>query len=58
MGRRKTIPNKTEKLKEIASKHNCWILEDACHAPGGFFQDSNSKNIKAEVLNAQHQLAN
>jgi UDP-4-amino-4,6-dideoxy-N-acetyl-beta-L-altrosamine transaminase len=37
----------TEKLKEIASKHNCWILEDACHAPGGFFQDSNSKNIKA-----------
>lgn len=37
----------TEKLKEIARKHNCWILEDACHAPGGFFQDSNSKKIKA-----------
>lgn len=37
----------TEKLKKIATKHNCWILEDACHAPGGFFQDSNSKNIKA-----------
>jgi dTDP-4-amino-4,6-dideoxygalactose transaminase len=30
----------TEKLKEIASKHNCWILEDACHAPGGYFTDS------------------
>ena len=29
-----------EKLKEIAVKYNCWILEDACHAPGGYFIDS------------------
>ena len=31
-----------EKLKEIAIKHNLWIIEDACHAPGGYFIDSNN----------------
>ncbi|MFM2225834.1 MAG: hypothetical protein RJA07_2036 [Bacteroidota bacterium] len=29
-----------EKLKSIAQKYNCWIIEDACHAPGGYFIDS------------------
>ncbi|MBK6445842.1 MAG: UDP-4-amino-4,6-dideoxy-N-acetyl-beta-L-altrosamine transaminase [Bacteroidetes bacterium] len=29
-----------EKLKSLASEFNLWILEDACHAPGGFFIDS------------------
>ena len=29
-----------EKLKKITSKYNCWIIEDACHAPGGYFVDS------------------
>jgi len=29
-----------EKLKEIAVKYNCWILEDSCHSPGGYFIDS------------------
>jgi UDP-4-amino-4,6-dideoxy-N-acetyl-beta-L-altrosamine transaminase len=29
-----------EKLKQITSKYNCWIIEDACHAPGGYFFDS------------------
>lgn len=29
-----------EKLKKIALKYNCWILEDACHAPGAYFIDS------------------
>jgi len=37
----------TEKLKEIALKHNCWILEDACHAPGGFFRNSSGNEVKA-----------
>jgi UDP-4-amino-4,6-dideoxy-N-acetyl-beta-L-altrosamine transaminase len=37
----------TEKLKDIAEKHNCWILEDACHAPGGYFIDSKSNIVKA-----------
>lgn len=28
-----------ENLKVIADKYNCWIIEDACHAPGGYFND-------------------
>ncbi|AXB55390.1 UDP-4-amino-4,6-dideoxy-N-acetyl-beta-L-altrosamine transaminase [Flavobacterium fluviale] len=27
--------------RELADKYNLWIIEDACHAPGGFFTDSN-----------------
>lgn len=30
-----------ESLREIADQHGCWIIEDACHAPGGWFEDSN-----------------
>ncbi|OFX53635.1 MAG: UDP-4-amino-4,6-dideoxy-N-acetyl-beta-L-altrosamine transaminase [Bacteroidetes bacterium GWA2_30_7] len=33
-----------EELKKIANKHNLWIIEDACHAPGGYFTDSKGKN--------------
>ncbi len=29
-----------EKLRQIANSYNCWIIEDACHAPGGYFIDS------------------
>lgn len=32
-----------EVIKTIADKHGLWILEDACHAPGGYFTDSNGK---------------
>lgn len=32
-----------ERLKTIAEKHGLWIIEDACHAPGGFFVDSEGK---------------
>lgn len=30
----------TEKLYHLAQKYGLWILEDACHAPGGGFVDS------------------
>jgi len=30
----------TEKLRAIADRYGLWILEDACHAPGGYFIDS------------------
>ena len=30
-------PMNMERVKKIADKHNLWIIEDACHAPGGFF---------------------
>lgn len=29
-----------EKLRAIAKAHGLWIIEDACHAPGGYFRDS------------------
>ena len=29
-----------EAFRKLADKHNLWILEDACHAPGGYFNDS------------------
>ncbi len=31
-----------EAIKAIAAEHNLWIIEDACHAPGGYFIDSNN----------------
>ncbi|MCO5233140.1 MAG: UDP-4-amino-4,6-dideoxy-N-acetyl-beta-L-altrosamine transaminase [Chitinophagales bacterium] len=30
-----------EKLRNIADQYNLWIIEDACHSPGGYFIDSN-----------------
>ena len=32
-----------DKIKEIANKYNCWIIEDACHSPGGCFIDEKQK---------------
>lgn len=32
-----------EEFKKLADKYNLWIIEDACHAPGGYFTDSNGK---------------
>lgn len=26
-------------FRKLADEYNCWIIEDACHAPGGFFTD-------------------
>jgi dTDP-4-amino-4,6-dideoxygalactose transaminase len=34
-------PIHAEKLRKIADKYGLWIVEDACHAPGGWFIDSN-----------------
>ena len=38
-----------EKLNELAKKYQFWIIEDACHAPGGYFVDS--KGIKQNCGN-------
>lgn len=27
-------------FRELAEKFNLWIIEDSCHAPGGYFRDS------------------
>ncbi len=34
------LPVNMERVKKIAEKYGLWIIEDACHAPGGFFTDS------------------
>ena len=31
---------KADEFRSLAAKHGLWILEDACHAPGGYFIDS------------------
>jgi UDP-4-amino-4,6-dideoxy-N-acetyl-beta-L-altrosamine transaminase len=36
-------PVDLEKLRSICDQHNLWIIEDACHAPGGYFIDSKGK---------------
>ena len=30
-----------EAYRKLADEYNLWIIEDACHAPGGYFTDSN-----------------
>ncbi len=35
------FPVNMEAFKVMADKYNLWILEDACHAPGAYFIDSN-----------------
>lgn len=29
-----------EEYRKLADEFGCWIIEDACHAPGGYFKDS------------------
>jgi len=32
-----------EAYRKLAAQYDCWIIEDACHAPGGYFTDSKGK---------------
>lgn len=36
-------PVDLEAFKKLANQYDLWIIEDACHAPGGFFADSKSQ---------------
>jgi UDP-4-amino-4,6-dideoxy-N-acetyl-beta-L-altrosamine transaminase len=38
------LPNNLEAIRQLANEYNLWIIEDACHAPGGYFEDS--KGVK------------
>lgn len=31
-----------ESFRKLADEYGLWILEDSCHAPGGFFRDKNN----------------
>jgi len=33
-------PVDLERLRHICDEHDLWIIEDSCHAPGGYFTDS------------------
>jgi UDP-4-amino-4,6-dideoxy-N-acetyl-beta-L-altrosamine transaminase len=35
------LPVNMEEFRVLADAHDLWIIEDACHAPGGYFFDSN-----------------
>ncbi|UOB19413.1 UDP-4-amino-4,6-dideoxy-N-acetyl-beta-L-altrosamine transaminase [Abyssalbus ytuae] len=37
------LPVNLEDFRKLARKHDLWIIEDACHAPGGYFFDSMEK---------------
>lgn len=32
-----------EAFRVLADEFDCWIIEDSCHSPGGYFLDSNGK---------------
>ncbi|QMU28977.1 UDP-4-amino-4,6-dideoxy-N-acetyl-beta-L-altrosamine transaminase [Adhaeribacter radiodurans] len=34
------LPVHLEAFRQLADEYNLWILEDACHAPGGYFLDN------------------
>ncbi|MBK8368409.1 MAG: UDP-4-amino-4,6-dideoxy-N-acetyl-beta-L-altrosamine transaminase [Bacteroidetes bacterium] len=40
-----------EEFRKLADEFGCWIIEDACHAPGGYFKDS--KGTKQYCGNSQ-----
>lgn len=37
------LPVDLEAFRKLADEHGLWILEDACHAPGGYFMDSKNQ---------------
>ncbi len=40
-----------EEYKKLADEFGCWIIEDACHAPGGYFIDT--KGVKQNCGNSK-----
>jgi len=36
-----------EAFRELADEFGCWIIEDACHSPGGYFVNSRGEEIKS-----------
>jgi len=38
-------PMDLERLNKLCQEYNLWTIEDACHAPGGFFNNSNNEEV-------------
>jgi len=45
------LPVNTESFRALADEHDLWIVEDACHAPGGYFIDSKGEKQKCGSSN-------
>ena len=39
------LPVNMEEFRVLAEANDLWIIEDACHAPGGFFTNSSGNKI-------------
>jgi len=39
------LPVNLEIFRKLANDHDLWVIEDACHAPGGYFTDSQDNNV-------------
>ena len=39
-------PHNLEEFRTLCDKYGLWLIEDACHAPGGWFTDSKGKQQK------------
>ena len=39
------LPINMEEFRTLAIEHDLWIIEDACHAPGGYFIDTSGNKI-------------
>lgn len=39
-------PNNMEELRKVADEYGCWIIEDACHAPGAWFTNSRGEQVR------------
>ena len=37
------FPVNLEEFRQLADEYGLWIIEDACHAPGGYFNDSSGQ---------------
>ena len=46
------FPADMESFRQLADEFGCWLLEDSCHSPGGFFIDS--KGTKQNRGNGQY----
>ena len=46
------LPLNLEAFRKLADAHGLWIIEDTCHAPGGYFTDS--KGIKQNCGNGNY----
>lgn len=45
-------PIDMESFRQLADEFDCWLLEDSCHAPGGYFIDS--KNVRQNCGNSHY----